>query len=438
MRAMEIARGERRPAAHEAERRSERAARLLERFRTLRRTTLALAAPLSAEDCAAQSMPEASPVKWHLAHTSWFFETFVLAPGLPGHQPFHPRFGFLFNSYYNAGGERAERPQRGLQTRPSLEEVLAYRRHVDERIKRWLEGSRAPAEVGLLDVLELGLNHEEQHQELILTDVKHLLSHSVLDPVYASWPPASGRGATALRFLAFEGGRRRIGHEGPGFAFDNEGPAHDVLLAPFELASRPVTCGEYLEFVESGGYSRPEAWLSDGWDFVRSQGIQAPLYWRRDEAGWTQFTLSGRRALDPAEPVCHLSYYEADAYARFRGARLPREEEWEVAAAEVPVEGNFADSGAFHPLPSEDLGNRPAALFGDVWEWTQSPYVAYPGYRAPAGALGEYNGKFMCNQMVLRGGSCASPRGHLRATYRNFFPPSARWQFSGLRLARDA
>ncbi len=386
-----------------------------------------------------QSMPEASPVKWHLAHTSWFFETFVLAPGAADYRSFHPRFGFLFNSYYETVGERVERPRRGLQTRPTLAEVRAYRAHVDRAAERWLAAPGAGERPELLDVLELGLNHEEQHQALLLTDVKHLFSCNALEPAYA---PAAAPGpsgpAAPLRYVLFEGGLRGIGHGGPGFAFDNEGPRHQVHLQPFELASRATTAGEYLEFVEAGGYGEPRWWLSDGWDFVRAQALEAPLYWRRERAGWSVFTLHGRQPLALDEPVTHVSFYEAEAYARFRGARLPRETEWEVAAADAPPEGPLLDPGApLHPRAQVAGQAAPAGLIGGVWEWTQSPYVAYPGFRPAGGALGEYNGKFMCNQLVLRGGSCVTPRGHVRATYRNFFPPGTRWQFSGVRLARD-
>ena len=434
---------------------AERRAALLERFRAVRRATEALAAPLSEEDCVVQSMPDASPVKWHLAHTTWFYETFVLLPGEAGAEPYqlyHPRYGFLFNSYYETVGARVERPRRGLQTRPSAAEVRAYRAHVDAAVERWLgaelpevpgrAGSDAPA-ARLLDVLELGLNHEEQHQELILTDVLHLFSCNPLEPAYAAVEPSHAREPLApARFVPYPGGVHVIGHSGGDFAFDNEGPAHEVLLRPFELATRPVTCGEYLEFVEGGGYEEPGWWLSDGWELVRTQALRAPLYWRREPRGWTIFSLHGRRPLDPGEPVAHVSFYEADAYARFRGARLPDEAEWEVAARALGPDGAQArpsPSAALRPLPpAAGPDDAPVGLFGGVWEWTRSPYVAYPGFRPAPGALGEYNGKFMCNQMVLRGGSCVTPPGHVRATYRNFFPPAARWQFSGLRLARDA
>jgi len=441
--------------------RAPRSSGLLERYLAVRRATERLAEPLSPEDQLAQSMHEASPVKWHLAHTSWFFETFVLSPALPDYRPFHPDFGFLFNSYYDAVGERVARHRRGLLTRPALGEVRRYREHIDGGVRALLErgealdgnarealGENAPEALGenVRETLVLGLNHEEQHQELILTDVQHLFSLNPLRPAYA--PPVhatSPRRAAPLRFLAREGGLCSIGHPGGGFAFDNEGPRHRVWLDAFEIASRPVTNGEFQGFIEDSGYRRSELWLSDGWDTVVRESWSAPLYWERDGERWRRFTLGGPADVDPAEPVVHVSYYEADAYARWAGARLPREEEWEHVAADVPLEGNFADSRALRPLAREDPRassganpgtGAPVALFGDVWEWTQSPYAPYPGYRPLEGALGEYNGKFMCNQFVLRGGSCASPRGHLRATYRNFFPPAARWQFSGLRLCR--
>ena len=419
---------------------------LAERYAAVRAATDWLTEPLSPEDAAVQAMPDASPAKWHLAHTSWFFETFVLEPAVPGFRPFHPDFRVLFNSYYNSIGAMHPRAERGLVTRPDLAEVRAYRAHMDGEMTRLLErGDLSPELAGLV---EIGLQHEQQHQELILTDLKYLLSRNPLLPVYRERPAEGGGsiGAPAppmppISWRRFTGGLREIGFAGPGFAFDNEGPRHRVYLEPFELASRPVTAGEYREFMADGGYLRPELWLSEGWAEVRARGLQAPLYWTEREGGWTAFTLAGELPVDPAEPVCHVSYYEADAYARWAGARLPTEAEWEVAAADVPVAGNFVESRRLHPAPAPaPASERPALaqMYGDVWEWTASPYVAYPGYRPAEGALGEYNGKFMCNQLVLRGGSCATPASHIRATYRNFFPAGARWQFSGIRLARDA
>ncbi len=411
---------------------------LAARYRAVRATSERLCAPLSPEDATAQSMPDASPVKWHLAHTSWFFETFVLEPGVPGYRVLDPAYRVLFNSYYNAVGEQHARPERGLVTRPGLAEVIAYRRHVDAHLTRWLEGEGVPA--ALRSVVELGLHHEQQHQELILTDLKHLLSRSPIHPAYRETAPEPVGAVPELDWHAFEAGLSSVGHEGPGFHFDNEGPAHRVFLEAFELASRPVSNGEWLAFMEDGGYARPELWLSDGWTAVQERGWRAPLYWWREGQRWWVHTLAGLRPVRPDEPVTHVSLYEAFAYASWAGARLPTEAEWEVAAAAVPVKGNFLENERFHPapLPHGSVPDGPAQLFGDVWEWTSSAYAPYPGYRPPAGALGEYNGKFMCNQLVLRGGSCVTPTSHIRATYRNFFYPDARWQFSGVRLARDA
>jgi ergothioneine biosynthesis protein EgtB len=430
-------------------------------FEAVRARTTELCEGLSPEDCAGQSMTDASPIKWHLAHTSWFFETFVLAPSVAGYRAYHPEFSYLFNSYYNAVGERVARSQRGQITRPSLGEVMRYREHIDRHVSDLL-GTARDLDCG---VLELGCNHEQQHQELMLTDLKHLLWLNPLRPVYREQVESPAL-SSELAFRQHDEGVHWIGHEGDGFAFDNESPRHRVLVGAFEIASRPATNGEYLEFMADGGYERPELWLSDGWDAVASRRWRAPLYWESDGERWRSFTLSGMRGIDPHEPVCHVSYYEADAFARWANARLPRETEWEVAARALgigedcdsaddsasarsrSIDGHFAESGRFHPRATRGVKSSseaararvllPQAMFGDVWEWTQSAYCAYPGYRPAEGALGEYNGKFMCNQMVLRGGSCASPRSHLRATYRNFFPPDARWQFSGIRLARDA
>ena len=410
-------------------------ARLVHQFDVIRSQTAALAAPLSAEDCALQSMPDASPVKWHLAHTSWFFDTFVLA-GQPGYRPFHPAYRVLFNSYYNAVGDKHPRPERGLLSRPGLDDVLAYRAYVDEAMRALLSSPLPPDAAA---TIELGLHHEQQHQELILTDVKHLLSKNPLQPAYQrTWPLTPVR-ARAPAWIGYDGGLSEFGHAGDGFAFDNEGPRHRAYVAPFELASHPVTHGDFLAFIDDGGYRRPELWLSLGWDTVQAQRWDAPLYWQHREGRWFTFTLHGAIEIDPHAPVTHISYFEADAYARWAGARLPTEYEWEIAARNVAVAGNFQESGALHPLalrgaPPDD---EPAQLYGDVWEWTCSAYLPYPGFRAADGAIGEYNGKFMASQMVLRGGCAATPADHARLTYRNFFPPDARWQFSGLRLARD-
>lgn len=396
-----------------------------------------LTAPLSAEDCALQSMPDASPVKWHLAHTSWFFETFVLAPHARGYQPLDPAYRMLFNSYYNAVGDQYPRPERGLLSRPSLAEVRAYRAHVDHAMHDLFASRIAP---GVAAIIALGLNHEQQHQELMLTDIKHLLARNPLRPQYTpSWPLTQVRPRRAS-WIDYAGGLGDFGHDGHGFAFDNEGPRHRAYVAPFRLSSHPATNGDFAAFIDDGGYRRPEFWLAAGWDEAQRQQWDAPLYWSRDGDRWRTFTLHGEADIDPHAPVTHVSYYEADAFARWSDARLATEYEWELAARNAPTAGNFVDSGALHPLALRDApsANVPAQLFGDVWEWTQSAYLPYPGYHAAAGAIGEYNGKFMSGQMVLRGGSCATPQSHIRATYRNFFPPSARWQFSGVRLARDA
>ncbi len=406
---------------------------LAARYRVVRDATARFCESLTPEDCAIQSMEDASPAKWHLAHTSWFFETLVLEPE-PGYQPFHPSFRALFNSYYNSLGEQYPRPRRGLLSRPTLDEVRAYRAHVDRALLAGLEDDALDR-----DVVELGLQHEQQHQELLLTDVLHMLSCNPLRPAYsAKLETAPVADPVPWRWIRFAEGVREIGHAGAGFCFDNERPRHRVFVAGFELASRPVTNAEYLAFIEAGGYAQPELWLSDGWAALRAGGWRAPLYWEPRGDGWASFTAGGMRPLRPDEPVCHVSYFEADAFARFAGARLPTEAEWECAAAGVALEGNFVESGFLQPAPTPDTGDTPAGLFGDVWEWTATAYAPYPGFRPLAGPLGEYNGKFMANQMVLRGGSCVSPRSHLRPTYRNFFYPTARWQFSGIRLARDA
>jgi ergothioneine biosynthesis protein EgtB len=405
----------------------------------VRAQTCSLCEPLEIEDYGLQSMTEASPPKWHLAHTTWFFETFLLSAGGRGIPAFDERFGFLFNSYYETVGRMHPRSARGILSRPTVAEVRAYRAHVDEKMRELLEGGEL--DDASLDVVELGLHHEQQHQELLLTDLAHAFWHNPLRPAYrrasAETPPRDA--VPPMRWADHPGGVARIGHEGEGFAFDNEGPPHRVFVEPFGLASRLVTCGEYLEFMADGGYERPELWLSDGWDAVRERGWNAPLYWEREgpTGPWRIFTLHGMRELDRDEPVTHVSLYEADAYARWTSFRLPTEAEWEVTCARRPVAGNFLEDDRLHPAPARGDDDLLQA-WGDVWEWTGSAYAPYPAYRAPAGALGEYNGKFMSSQVVLRGGSCVTPRSHIRATYRNFFHPSARWQFSGIRLARDA
>jgi ergothioneine biosynthesis protein EgtB len=406
----------------------------------VRAATLALSEPLSPEDQVVQSMPDASPTKWHLAHTTWFFETFVLAgldDGAPGRAAFHPGFAVLFNSYYQGVGPQFPRPRRGLLSRPSLAEVHDYRRHVDGAMARLFETLPDARLREIAPRIELGLNHEEQHQELIVTDLKHLLAQNPLDPVYRPRPAREEQPRAAGGFTpARPGGLFEIGASGDRFFFDNESPIHKVYCDPFQLGRRLVTAGEYCEFIADGGYSRPDLWLSEGWNTVLAEGLRAPLYWREDEGRWTMMTLAGRRPVDPDEPVCHVSYYEADAFARWAGARLPREDEWELHARDAPIRGNFLEDGHFHPAPAQRTADGPAQMFGDVWEWTASAYLPYPGFAPLPGALGEYNGKFMSGQMVLRGGSCATPARHIRPTYRNFFPPSARWQITGFRLAR--
>jgi ergothioneine biosynthesis protein EgtB len=412
-------------------------ATLSRRYTEVREQTVRLCRGLAAEDQVVQSMPDVSPTKWHLAHTSWFFETFVLGTYLQGYQPLNPTYAFLFNSYYVNAGERHCRAQRGYISRPTVAEVGEYRAHVDAHVLELLRSATGEELERLAPVVELGIQHEQQHQELLVTDIKHVFSVNPLRPVYHEAAPAAPRAAPALRWVRFPGGVHSIGHQSDGFAYDNESPRHRVWLEPFELASRPVTNGEYLAFMADGGYRRPDLWLSMGWATVQENEWSEPFYWEQRDGEWWMFTLSGMRKVDPEETVCHLSYFEADAYARWAGARLPTEAEWEVAAASAPIRGNFVESERFHPGVAADDGEPLQQLFGDVWEWTRSQYSPYPGYQAAPGALGEYNGKFMCNQFVLRGGSCATPHSHIRASYRNFFPPESCWQLTGIRLARD-
>lgn len=424
---------------------------LLNRFKAARSATAALCRPLTPEDMMVQSCPEASPIKWHLAHTSWFFETFILSEFVAAYQPFHPDFRWLFNSYYKALGDMPEKKLRSSFSRPPLDQILAYREHVDAGITRLLEQG---TEDEALRRITLGLEHEQQHLELAVTDIKNAFFTNPLRPAYreCSFENAAETIAPPLEWLSFTPpapGLVGIGitpdaNAIESFAFDNETPRHPVYLAPFRFGARLVTCAEYLAFIDEDGYSRPELWLSEGWDTMRAQGWTAPLYWQRDpgtRSGWSIFTLDGTRPLEQLSetPVCHLSFFEAEAFARWSGARLPTEFEWEYVAAQHPVKGTLLESGALHPLPPVALEDRhqPQQLYGDVWEWTASPYTGYPGYKPLPGALGEYNGKFMSSQMVLRGGSCVTPASHIRATYRNFFHPATRWQFSGLRLARD-
>jgi ergothioneine biosynthesis protein EgtB len=413
--------------------------RLVSAYTEVRRFTEHLCDGLAVEDYVVQSMPDVSPTKWHLAHTSWFFETFLLVPHSASYRPLNPQYAYLFNSYYVQAGERHCRAQRGYISRPTVAEVFEYRQHVDHGMIDLLENAGDDLRATLEPLLTIGLHHEQQHQELMLTDLKHVFSVNPLRPVYRARSDAPSRHAGARRWVDFQGGLHWIGHEGEGFAYDNEVPRHQVFLQPFSLADRLVTNGEYLQFMEDGGYRRPELWLSLGWATAQENEWAEPFYWERSGDEWVIFTLSGPRPVDPDEPVCHLSYFEADAYARWAGGRLPTEAEWEIAAADLPIRGNLADEGRFHPVAAEPHPDGPPLrqMFGDVWEWTSSQYMAYPGYTPPPGALGEYNGKFMCNQFVLRGGSCATSRSHIRPTYRNFFPPEATWQFTGLRLARN-
>ena len=412
---------------------------IVEAYRFVRDRSLKLIAPLSAEDTVVQSMPDVSPTKWHLAHSSWFFEQFLLS-SQGGYEPLRPGWQFLFNSYYESVGPRHDRVQRGLLSRPTLAEVIEYRHRVDDGMAPVLD--RAASDSELASLITLGLHHEQQHQELMLTDIKHVFSVNPLEPSYQREAPFGLPGhALPMRFVRGSAGIVEIGHHGEGFAFDCETPRHRTLLHPYEMADRPVTNDEFRDFIRDGGYRTPSLWMSEGWAKVQSEAWTGPMYW--DAQAETEFTLAGRREIDPYAPVCHVSYYEADAYARWAGARLPRESEWEhLTETRVDIDAqlraaNFADAGFLHPQPAQrDEGLL--QLFGDVWEWTSSPYVNYPGYRPLPGALGEYNGKFMCGQWVLRGGSCVTPAGHLRASYRNFFYPPDRWQFMGFRLAKDA
>jgi ergothioneine biosynthesis protein EgtB len=434
-----------------------------DRYQAIRRSTEALCEPLATEDYVVQTMVDVSPTKWHLAHVTWFFETFILREHASWYEPLNPEYAFLFNSYYLQAGERHCRNQRGYISRPTVEEVYEYRRHVDRGILRLLGEAGEAQTSTLAPLVEIGLQHEQQHQELLLTDIKHVLSVNPLRPVYRDSERVVASTVPDLRWLRLDEGLHWIGHppEGAGFAYDNETPRHRHFLNEFLLANRLVTNGEYLEFMKDGGYERGELWLSEGWATVRERGWSEPFYWEKRDGGWWSFTLSGMREIAFSEPVCHLSYFEADAFARWAGARLPTEQEWEVAARTVPVRGNLVETGQLHPAspeaeqvtlptgngtrqpasngsqPLPDADDRLLQMYGDVWEWTRSQYSPYPGYEPAPGALGEYNGKFMSNQFVLRGGSCATSVTHIRPTYRNFFPADATWQFMGVRLARD-
>ena len=414
------------------------AATLVSDCQETRRTTENICAPLEIEDYVIQAMPDASPPKWHLGHVSWFFETVLLMPHLPKYQPLNPKYQYLFNSYYNTLGPQFYRPHRGHLSRPTVAEVYEFRAHVDRSMLDLIETTDPRELEAVGSRIILGLNHEEQHQELLMADIKYNLSVNPLRPIYLERKLPRAKAALPLSWVECTGGVLSIGHDRRGFAFDNEWPRHETYIRPYRLASRLVTNGEYLEYMEAGGYESWEFWLSEGWKAAQERHWKAPLYWERVDGEWWTYTLSGMQPLDPHAPVAHVSYYEADAFASWSGKRLPIEQEWEHAADGEPIRGNFLESGIYHPVPAAGDGSRFEQLFGDVWEWTQSPYAPYPGYRPLEGALGEYNGKFMVNQMVLRGGSCATPRSHIRPTYRNFFPPDARWQFSGIRLADDA
>ncbi|MCP4889879.1 MAG: ergothioneine biosynthesis protein EgtB [Planctomycetaceae bacterium] len=407
---------------------------LLRRFIEVRRFSERLVEPLSSEDCLVQSMPDVSPTKWHLAHTTWFFETFVLSK-CPDYRVHDERYAHLFNSYYNTIGEQYPRSRRGMISRPTLADVMEYRRSVDESLGKWLEAD-SDAATKLASVVEIGLQHEQQHQELILTDIKHVLSQNPCWPVFQAGKMDSIVRPTK-QWIDHQENICEIGFDGDGFCYDNEQPRHRMFVESYQICDSLVSCGEYLQFIEDGGYTRPEHWLSLGWQAVQDHGWTAPLYWQRDGDSWLEFTLAGLKRVELDRPVTHVSYFEADAFARWSEARLPTEAEWEIAAVDSSRSGNFVDTllnqgMAIHPGAAQ----RDHTLFGDVWQWTSSPYVAYPGYRPPAGALGEYNGKFMCNQFVLRGGSVATSSSHIRPTYRNFFPADTRWQFSGIRLCR--
>jgi ergothioneine biosynthesis protein EgtB len=400
-------------------------------YQQIRQTSERICQPLEIEDYQIQSMPDVSPPKWHLAHTTWFFETFILLPCLPAYTVFHPQFGYLFNSYYEAVGARHPRHQRGLISRPTVAAVYQYRAHVDRAMNRLLSDIAEDSKLSAL--IELGLHHEQQHQELLLTDIKHILALNPLQPIYRDDLPVNlETNESKFVWLGYAGGLYSIGHAGTEFAFDNESPRHQVYLQDYQLGNRLVTNGEYLEFIQAGGYQTAKYWLAEGWTTVQSQQWQAPLYWELIDGDWWVMTLGGLRQLNIQSPVCHVSFYEADAYATWKGKRLPTEAEWEIATLDLPIVGNFLDSDYLDPISDQKLQNQ---FFGDVWEWTQSAYLPYPGFKIAEGAIGEYNGKFMCNQMVLRGGSCVTSANHFRPTYRNFFPPSTRWQFSGIRLA---
>jgi len=408
---------------------------LRDRYARIRAHSVNLAKPLSEEDCCVQSMPDASPAKWHLGHTTWFFETFLLEKYEQAFVPFLPAFRVLFNSYYNGVGEKHPRPHRGLLTRPALHEIMLYRKKTNERMQRIFE--RLADDEAFSTLVELGLNHEQQHQELILTDIKHLLSLNPLKPAYREQEEEACPPASAIAWHAFQSALVEVGHSDGGFCFDNETPRHKQYVNAYSLASRLVTNGEYLDFIADGGYNDPRLWLSEGWEWIQNNGIAHPIYWQQGDERWNEFTLGGNRALDPVAPAVHISYFEADAYARWAGARLPSEAEWEYAAVAARTREDADQHDRLRPRPAGKASDL-QQMFGEAWQWTQSSYASYPGYLWPEGAVGEYNGKFMVNQYVLRGSSCLTPSGHSRATYRNFFPATARWQMTGIRLAKDS
>jgi ergothioneine biosynthesis protein EgtB len=412
-----------------------RAAELRACLFNTRKCSISLVKPLSDEDQVVQAMVDASPTKWHLAHTTWFFEAFLLTQFDDKYKLFNEDFLYCFNSYYEGKGERHPRNFRGLLTRPEADDVRAYRSHVDEALEQLFEQGHADDTV--LDIIELGINHEQQHQELLLTDILSLFASQTLKPAYMQAAISAADKSHEPQFISFDGGITEVGHDGKGFSYDNEGPRHEALLHPFKLADRCVTNGEWLEFMGDGGYENHQHWLMDGWTMVQAENWRAPLYWEQNDGEWRQMTLSGIRPVDPAAPVAHVSYYEADAFARWAGKRLPTEFEWEHASQDLAEEGCTLGSNVFRPSPAGKSDGSLQQMFGDVWEWTQNHYSPYPGYRPPEGAVGEYNGKFMSGQFVLKGASCVTPDGHSRRTYRNFFYPNQRWQFKGLRLAED-
>jgi len=409
---------------------------LFQRYNQVRKQTEQICAPLEIEDYVVQVSSFATPAKWHLAHTAWFFETLLLIPFAKDYQPFHPLYGELFNSYYDTIGDYHPRPERGLLSRPTVKDVYQYRAYIDEHMEQLLTAREHSSFEEIAERTLLGLNHEQQHQELLLTDIKYNFAYSPLKPAYTNLPAPAKQSAEELSWVTFQGGLKQIGFDGQEFAYDNETPRHKVYIDDFELASRPVTNAEYMLFIEDAAYQDPDLWLSDAWKTIRQQKWQAPLYWEKQGGSWSTMTLAGMRPLELHAPVTHVSFYEAAAYARWSGKRLPSEAEWEIASQDLPIKGNFVESGLLQPAASMQT-TALKQMFGDVWEWTQSAYMPFPGYHQKRGPLGEYNGKFMSSQMVLRGGSCATPESHIRPTYRNFFYPQERWQYSGIRLAKD-